>query len=359
MPDTRLAKTYHPAHVPAAVEPTPEISPDQWRQVVARAKLELMLAKLAAVDSGNGRTDADASNSESIAPQSVAPLEEAFAALQSAIDTLATSKQSSNEPVEGKSDAVDNMKTVDAVWSAVGRFGAAVRDFDRGLSGQIETTVDANSDLSVRATRPTRLQAIRQSVRALRLIDARDVKQLGEIDPIGALDNADLFDLLAWQQQRLEAAAADAPAGDADYLADAARSYRLQAEQIPHQPPLQVFGVVPLQITGPSTISLTTEPEQQIDIVGAHGRRACSGLADGRLRSRHDRDSASDETGDLSTAGTAIGARGIRAGRRRTIAAASGSAEARIQRRALHAGESEPLRFKIRAGPGYGGNRRG
>ena len=238
------------------------------------------------------------------------------------------------------------------MWSAVGRFGAAVREFDRGLAGQIETAVDANSDLSLRTTRPTRLQAIRQSVRALRLIDARDVKQMADVDPIGVLSNADLFDLLAWQQQRLEAAIADAPAGDANYFAAAARSYRLQAEQIPRQPPLPVQAVVPLQMSGPTRVSLTTVPEQQIDIAV---RR--TGAESAPVWLMVDYDPAVLEV-RLPTKPVIYQQPELQAERLASGPAADEQLPLRPERLGLassillHSGESEPLRLKIRAQPG-------
>ena len=347
--DARLAKSYRPAPVPVAIEPAPEITPEQWRQVLARAKLELMLAKLA---SGGRSTDATAGDQNSVVAPAVQPLEDAFAALQNAVDAATSpATPAADDSAQGPHASADP-KAIDAVWSAVGRFGAAVREFDRGLAGQIETTVDANSDLSVRATRPTRLQVIRQSVRALRLIDARDVKQMADVDPIGVLSNADLFDLLAWQQQRLEAAAADAPAGDADYLADAARSYRLQAEQIPHQPPLRVLGVVPLQISGPTRVSLTTEPEQQIDVTV---RRTGAEAAPVWLMV--DYDPAMIEV-QLPSKPVIYQQPELQAEPRASGPAADEQLPLRPDRLGLassillHSGESEPLRLKIRAQAG-------
>jgi hypothetical protein len=349
--DTRLAKSYPPAHVPATIEPPPEITPQQWRQVESRAKLELTLAKLAT--GRNGNEDLTAAN----------PLEEAYNTLHAAIEKVVASSTGPPESSDGSTEgeradakaagaAETGPNAVDAAWSAVGRFGAAVRDFDRGLAGQIETAVEANSDLSVRATRPTRLQAIRQSIRALRLIDSRDVKQMGEVDPISVLNDAELFDLLAWQQQRLEAAAADAPAGDADYLANAARSYRLQAEQIPRQPPLQLLGVVPLQMIGPTTVSLTTEPEQTIDV---SVRRTGADPAPVWLMVDYDPDMLEVQ---LPSKPVIYQQPELRSEPRASGPAADEQLPLRPDRLGLassltlHPGDSEPLRLKIRAKPG-------
>lgn len=251
--DARLAKSYHPALIPGVVEPPPAITPDQWRQVDLRANLELAVARLASGINTGSASESDAADANSAEAQAIEPLDEAYAALHAAIDALGASQSNS-------------AAAADEVWLAARRFGAAAREFDRSLPGQIETAFEANSDLSVRATRPNRLAAVRQAARAMRLVDARDVKQLADVDPIGAAHDADLFDLLSWQVQRYETAAADAPPADAEYFAGAARSYRLQAEQIPHQPQLEVLGVVPLAISGTSTVSLTTEPEQVVDV---------------------------------------------------------------------------------------------
>lgn len=262
--DARMARGFEPPLVPGAVEPPPDVTPDQWRQVESRASLELALAKIAvglnsegAAGLANGGTGA----AKSAAAQLVEPLDDAFKGLHSAVAAIGSEQSNSTGPSE------QDGKAAEAVWLAARRFGAAVREFDRALPGQIESAVAANSDLSVRETRPLKLAIIRQCVRALRLIDARDVKQLGDIDPIGTLQNADMFDLLAWQEHRLDAAVADAPSGDGDYLADGARSYRLQAGQIAHEPSLDVHGAEPLEISGTSAVSLTTQPEAVADIV--------------------------------------------------------------------------------------------
>ena len=351
--DGRLAKSYHPVHVPAAIEPPPEVTPDQWRQVDARAKLEVALAKLAAGKIGK---DAVADSANPAAAQLTEPLEEAYAALHAAVETIAAPPKepadSTNSDAKSTAAADAGDKATDVVWSAVGRFGSAAREFDRSLAGQVETVVDANSDLSIRATRPTRLQAIRQSGRALRLLDARDVKQLSDSDPFSVLNSADLYDLLAWQQQRYEAAAADAPVGDADYLADAARSYRLQAEQIPHQPPLPVLSVVPLQMTGPSTVRLTTEPEQAIEIAV---RR--TGAEPAPVWLMIDYDPALIDV-QLPSKPVIYQQPELRAEPRVSGPAADEQLPLRPDRLglaasvSLRAGESEPLRLKIRAKPG-------
>ncbi len=351
--DGRLAKSYRPVHVPAAIEPPPVITPEQWRQVDARAKLELALAKLAGGKIGR---DGAADSANPATPRLTEPLEEAYRALHTAVNAIAAS---SKEPVgssnaDAKSTAVgdSSAKAVDNVWLAVRRFGAVAREFDRSLAEQVETVVDANSDLSIRATRPTRLQAIRQSGRAIRLVDARDVKQLGDSDPFSVLNSADLYDLLAWQQQRYEAAAADAPVGDAEFLANAARSYRLQAEQIPHQPPLPVLSVMPLQMTGPSMVRLTTEPEQTIEIAV---RRAGAEPAPVWLMVNYDPAMIDVQ---LPTKPVIYQQPELRAEPRASGPAADEQLPLRPDRLglaasvSLRAGESEPLRLKIRAKPG-------
>ena len=284
------------------------------------------------------------------------PLEEAYTALHAAIESIAAppKETADSSGSDGKSTAAADAgdKVIDVVWSAVGRFGAAAREFDRSLSGQVETVVDANSDLTIRATRPTRLQAIRQSGRAIRLVDARDVKQLGDSDPFSVLNSADLYDLLAWQQRRYEAAAADAPAGDTEFLADAARSYRLQAEQIPRQPPLPVLSVMPLQMTGPSMVRLTTEPEQTIEIAV---RRA--GAEPAPVWLMVDYDPAMIDV-QLPTKPVIYQQPELRAEPHASGPAADEQLPLRPDRLglaasvSLRAGESEPLRLKIRAKPG-------
>jgi hypothetical protein len=236
--DEQLADSMPPVSVPQTLEPTPVPTAQQWQSTLHRAELEVALARLAAGPDTAGR-------------QASGTLEQAGDSLRSAVARL-----------EQASDA----ETVSAAWDAVKRFGVATRDFYRGLPPQLETVVQQTHDLSDSAARGTRILTLRTAARSVRLLDPRDGRQLGGANPCGVLAEAAWFDLLSWQSTRLEAALVDAPPADVEFLSAAAQTYRTQAAEIAQQPKLPAASGEPIDFQGPTSLSLTTQPEQTVDL---------------------------------------------------------------------------------------------
>ncbi len=214
----------------------PPPAPAQWHSALARAELEVALARLAVGSSAAGK-------------KLTAPLDESLAALRAAVDQLSASS------------------SLDAAWIAAGQFGAATRDFYRGLPAQIEAAVGPTSELADPATRAARLAALDRAARMARLLDARDVRQLGRVDPAGLLTATAWHELLAFQAARAQAALADAQVADVNFLTESARAYRAAANEMADQPNIPPPAVPPVQLTGPTAVRLTTEPEQTLDFV--------------------------------------------------------------------------------------------
>ncbi len=267
--DTRRAANYRPARVPEEFEPPPEISDKQWEALIAQAKLDLALAQLAAGDGPNERPGATAGSSSSAAGDTVGrasrgtplssdgmamPIERALAEL------IAAQAKPGNE----------------ARFAAARKFGEALADFYHNLPHRAEAIAMQNADLTDPALRPGKLKAIRNADRMARLIDVRDMTAVESTTavaggslaarPPNLLAIAGLYDLLAFQQRRLETAAADAPAADAEYLADAAAAYRADALRVPLEPPLGAAPVVPLEIAGPTALDLTADPDHPLEL---------------------------------------------------------------------------------------------
>ena len=115
--DSRQADTYREATIPDLLEIPPPPAPAQWRSALARAELEVALARLAVGSNPAGK-------------KLTAPLDDSLAALRAAVDQL-------------KPDS-----SLDAAWTAAGQFGTATRDFYRGLPAQIEAAVGPISGIS-------------------------------------------------------------------------------------------------------------------------------------------------------------------------------------------------------------------
>ena len=236
--DAKFAAGFRPLKPESSFEPLPTVTPDRWRQIADRAAMEAALARLAAGQaSENSRLDA--------------PVARASADLQAAIRRLDNSGgQSSDAPL----------------WESCWRFGAALADFYRALPASAETIARENSDLTDAARCPTRLTALHSADRMLRLADIRDAAQ-GENNPAGALAEAALYDLLDWQRERLETALDDASPSEIGFLSDAASSYADQASRIPRQPAVSSPAALPISVTGPTSIDLATEPQQQVEFM--------------------------------------------------------------------------------------------
>ncbi len=236
--DEQLADSMPPVSVPQTLEPTPVPTAQQWQSTLHRAELEVALARLA-----SGRDPAG--------QQAIQTLEQAGDSLRAAVARL---------------EQTSDTETVSAAWDATRKFGVATRDFYRGLPPQIETVVQQAHDLSDSAARGTRILTLRTAARSVRLMDPRDGRQLGGANPCGVLADAAWFDLLSWQGARLEAALVDAPPADVEFFSAAAQTYRTQAAEIAQQPNLPAAAGEPIDFQGPTTLSLTTQPEQNIDV---------------------------------------------------------------------------------------------
>jgi hypothetical protein len=236
--DAKFAASYRPAKPESIFEPAPIVTPLLWQAIVERAELEAALARLAG---GRGKGQA----------RLLDPLTIALADLKAARQRL---------------DGNEGRASDEAVWESCRRFGAALEDFYRALPGRLEAIVAKDSDLTDLAGRPARLAALHSADRMLRLTDVRDLAQSVQSNPAGALAGTSLYDLLLWQERRLETALADAPPAEAEYLTNAASSYFAQAGRIPLQPPGSPPATPPLSISGPTSANLATEPEQLIEL---------------------------------------------------------------------------------------------
>jgi hypothetical protein len=239
--EAKQAANYRPANVDSVFDPIPGATPARWQAIVERAETEMALARLAA---GRGP---DAS-------RLLDPLQDAAAELKAAEQRRAESGQSAAIELD------------EPLWLACRKFGGALQDFYHNLPGQVETLVAQQSDLTDAGKRPARISALRSAARMLRLADVRDQAQSASANPAAPLAAASLYDLLVWQNQRLQASLADAPPADVGYLADAAASYSAQADRIPLQPATSPAALPPLAVNGSTAINLTTEPEQLVEL---------------------------------------------------------------------------------------------
>ena len=237
--DSRLADTFHEATVSDLLETPPTPAPAQWRAAVGRAELELALARLAVGSAPDGK-------------RLMQPLDDGLAALRAAVDQLTGDSTST--------------KQSDAVWTAASQFGVAMRDFYRSLPTQIEAAVGATSELADAAARPARLAALHRAARMARLLDARRAAAWSRRSErptghcrvarsAGVPSNAGTVGSGRRADRRRELFDRDGP------------PYRAAANEMADQPNIPPPSVPPVQLTGPTAVRLTTEPEQTLDYV--------------------------------------------------------------------------------------------
>ncbi len=107
-------------------------------------------------------------------------------------------------------------------WVALSRFSRKLQEFYDGLAVQIAEA----------AGRQDQIGALIQAKRALLMLDARDAWRLRGMRMSVLLGPLDAYNTLIWQQQRLEAARADADDRESQYLSEAAEAYHSQAVRL-------------------------------------------------------------------------------------------------------------------------------
>ena len=224
--DGKQAVAFRPLKAEISFEPPPTVTADRWQQILERARLQAAVVQLAARESPANAAAANALTDLTVACKPAA---------------------NSGDKSAGDIEA--------ARWEACRRFGVALQDFYHSLPGEADRLRAQHS-----------ADSLHLADRLLRLADMRHPASAEAASSTTALADGSLYALLIWEQRRLEAALADAPASESGYLTDAAASYFAQAEQIPLQPAAEAPANLPLVLTGPSKVKLATDPEQLVEL---------------------------------------------------------------------------------------------
>ncbi len=222
--DEQLESRLSHIHIPEKLSTGKEgLTSADWERLARRSELDVRLAELAALH----------------------PEDDAGAAkrVRTAFDVL---RQIS--PEEGEK-----------LFPAYGDLGAVLRDFYSTLPGRIGAAYRQNENLSDEARRVTCLYALRATDRSLRLLDARDVARMVDVDPVGLLRRAEAADLLAWQYDRMNQTRHDADPVEAQYLLTTAQIYRNELSGLPRTAPPMIL---------PSPLELNVEPELSVPTEG-------------------------------------------------------------------------------------------
>jgi hypothetical protein len=234
--DGLMAAAYEPAKIPPQAPRPTALSLADWQFIQRRAELELLLARLAEPNAGETTSE-------------LATIEEAWTALSSEIENRSAA-QREDQPL----------------WTTVDEFSAALAEFHVTLPARIEAAIRTGGDLSQPSSRTERKRRLRAADRALRMVDARDAAATLSLNPRARLFDAEMYDLLLWQADRYRLAAADAPAAEAGYLFDAAQACRTGAGRIPRQPPAETWNRPRIELSGPTSIALTSQTEAKIEV---------------------------------------------------------------------------------------------
>ena len=153
-----------------------------------------------------------------------------------------------------------------AFWSGSEDLGEELREFYQQLPVLVSEQVRQYRDLTDPSVRPERLIRLAAAQRLTYRIHPWDAVRVSGPDPAQLLDAARLYDFLVWQQQRLEVALQEVSAGDQDWLAAAADSYRQAAAAIDLQPPLAEPDRPGLQVEVPERLALIEEAEREFTV---------------------------------------------------------------------------------------------
>ncbi len=242
--DSRLAARFKPATIGSIDETPPTGDAARWQAVIDRTELELALVRLIVGPTPSGQSGLGMS-----------------LAVLSPLGGGATPQANDLHSLQSQSQSIN------ARYQAARALGAALAEFYHELPSQIETTVEKSADLSDPATRSKRLSALQNADRMLRLVDIRDAGRATKLSPTAQLSAAAMYDLLVWQERRMSSAIVDAKPIDVEYLTVAETSYRDQATRIPLQPTSAAGSDIALSIAGPTSLNLSTEPEQLVELV--------------------------------------------------------------------------------------------
>ena len=174
-------------------------------------------------------------------------------------------------------------KSTDAVElrKACARLGDAACDLLASLPDTIQRLAAENQDLTDPAKRVRQIRNLLAARRLLNLVHPWDVDRMEFTGPGQLLRRAALYDLLAWQQQRIAAEIADSQTADLSPLLDAANACVRAAATIPWQPPIAAVLHPELAIEAPGQIDLANELDHEfpVSVTNHHGREADVRLA--------------------------------------------------------------------------------
>ncbi len=152
----------------------------------------------------------------------------------------------------------------DDLWNACGRFGKELETFYLQLPAKIELLCGQNEDLTKPDERAAKIEKLRLAQRWLYLVHPWDAARIDRPGPVRMLRQAELYDLLVWQQQRLKGALRDAAASEAKLLGDAAAAYGRAADGMARQPPVAPLLRSPIEISGPTQLDLIDTAEREL-----------------------------------------------------------------------------------------------
>jgi uncharacterized protein DUF1416 len=153
----------------------------------------------------------------------------------------------------------------DDFWETCGQLGDASRNFCEGAPAAIEQILAENRDLDASASvRDDRIRGLRKARRLLYVVQPWDVQRTARANPTPWLRLAQLYDLFAWQRQRLACALDDAPPWERPALLELASAFAHAANQIPEQPTVASLRGPLVQLEGVEYVNLIHTPETEL-----------------------------------------------------------------------------------------------
>lgn len=230
--ERQVGDLYHAPSVHSATTPLRKPTDNDWERLEQQAELHSNLAHFVLVGEPASGRAAEA-------------IREACTGIPLARDRQAAKADAGRQP--------------DHVWDAHARLGELLKGVYEELPTCVEYHTAQNLDLSDPQSRGHRLRALREARKGLYLVHPHDAVRIEQYDPVPALRQAELYELLVWHQKRYLMAVDDAPPSELAYLLNSVEACASAALAIPNQPPILAPSRPPMALDSVEALNLTIE----------------------------------------------------------------------------------------------------
>lgn len=154
----------------------------------------------------------------------------------------------------------------DVLWTAFAEASSGISLIHHGLPDELLRAARTLAETPAAEERSAWLTRLCQAERGLRLVAARDVNRLADIDLMAMRFHADWYDQMVGQQRRWQQYLADAADERHEEILAVAEAYRRLAMLAPGQPAPPANRFPGIDLEGPAFVSLVSENDSKIQL---------------------------------------------------------------------------------------------